>query len=238
MTDPVAFLTDSFDGMGGNCGSCGLVGAFAGECFSLSCILIRYLDLTRRATARSSSTFRGPGPSTSSPTRLSVRSMISEKSKTVTLPSRDPGMPEETSPGFSAPCSPSFFPIMPSSLFILRSRPISTHTSHSRSRLTSCNTSIALGSMNIFQKGLALSSASILSTALENRRNLASMSVMLMQVMPKGRTEASSVIISSREMTSFSALPSLSSGNVDSFASVALSLGTNREWTAGQLSTM
>mmetsp|Transcript_40141 Transcript_40141/g.84008 ORF Transcript_40141/g.84008 Transcript_40141/m.84008 type:complete len:213 (-) Transcript_40141:1187-1825(-) len=195
---------------------------FAGEeCFSFSWMRMRYFDLTRRAMARSSSTFRGPGPSTSSPTRLSVRSMISEKSKTVTFPSCDPGIPEGTS--FAS--SPSF-PV-PTSFFILRSRPNSTHTSHSRSRLTSCKTNMALGSMNIFQKGLALSNASILSIALEKSRNLASMSVMLMQVIPKGRTEASSVIISSSEMISFSEWLLFLEGIVGIVS--ALGLGTNRE---------
>mmetsp|Transcript_31017 Transcript_31017/g.56254 ORF Transcript_31017/g.56254 Transcript_31017/m.56254 type:complete len:222 (+) Transcript_31017:451-1116(+) len=212
ITELVTFFIDSFDGIGGICLPNGddNFGLFTdGECFSLSWMRIRYLDLTRRAVARSSSTFWGPGPSTSSPTRFSVRSMISEKSKTVTFPSCDPGIPEETSSSFPTPTN----------FCILRSRPISTHTSHNKSKLTSCNTNMALGSINIFQKGLALSNASILSMALEKSRNLASMSVMLMQVIPKGSTEASSVIISSKER--------ISSGLVVIVS--AFGFGTNRE---------
>mmetsp|Transcript_37145 Transcript_37145/g.89609 ORF Transcript_37145/g.89609 Transcript_37145/m.89609 type:complete len:206 (+) Transcript_37145:611-1228(+) len=189
-----AFLTLSFDGIGGICLPNGDAIFGFTRCFSFSWIRMRYLDLTRRAIARSSSTFWGPAPRTSSPTRFSVRSMISEKSKTVTFPSCVPGIPpKESFLPSSRPPSAASFPIR-------RSLPISTQTSHSKSKLTSCNTNMAFGSTNIFQKGFALNSASILSTAFEKRRNLASMSVMLMQVMPKGRTEASSVIISSREI--------------------------------------
>ena len=66
--------------------------------------------------------------------------------------------------------------------------------------------------------------------------NLASMSVMLMQVMPKGRTEASSVIISSRERMSLSASAAVVGVVVALFS--GFGLGTKREWTAGQLSTI
>lgn len=70
---------DEMEGIDGNVG-----GGFDAY-FSLSWMRIKYLDLTRRAMARNSSTFWGPAPRTSSPTRFSVRSIISEKSKTVTL---------------------------------------------------------------------------------------------------------------------------------------------------------
>ncbi len=88
--------------------------------------------------------------------------------------------------------------------------------------------------MNIFQNGFALNNASILSTALENKRNFANMSVMLMQVMPKGSTDASSVIISSRVRMLLSLLLV---GEV-AVSTSGLGFGTNRECTAGQLSTM
>mmetsp|Transcript_11466 Transcript_11466/g.25190 ORF Transcript_11466/g.25190 Transcript_11466/m.25190 type:complete len:238 (+) Transcript_11466:621-1334(+) len=237
MTELVTFFIDSFDGIGGICFPSGDVGFT--ECFSLSWMRIRYLDLTRRAMARSSSTFLGPSPRTSSPTRFSVRSMISEKSKTVTFPSCVPGIPPCPKPSSPLPPPTS---LSPNILLTRRSRPISTHTSHNRSKLTSCNTNMALGSINIFQNGFALSRASILSIALEKRRNLASMSVMLMQVIPKGRTEASSVIISARVRMVLSLLLFAFVGvcvvGDGIIVNSAFGLGTNREWTAGQLSTM
>ena len=85
--------------------------------------------------------------------------------------------------------------------------------------------------MNILQNGLALNKASILSTAFENIKNFANISVILIHVIPNGKTDASSVIISSNEI--------ISVDMYDDVADVsAFGLGTNRECTLGQLSTI
>lgn len=76
---------------------------------------------------------------------------------------------------------------------ICRSLVNSTTTSANIVIASSCTARMAFGSANIRQNGFWDRRASMRSVALANIRNLAIISVTLMHVMPKGKTEASPV---------------------------------------------